>query len=165
MLRADLRKSEIKLVGISVRTNNKLELEPDKSRIGSCVQRYFHESVFDKIPYRVRPGVTFCAYTDYENDYRGDHTYFIGEEVFSLEDKMSEVLKALIIPEQQYSKFTAGPGPMPKVIKDAWTEIWNMSPKVLGGKRCYTTDFEVYDERASDPQKVVLDLYIGVTPV
>ena len=37
-----------------------------------------------------------------------------------------------------------------------------MSPRELGGKRKYETDFEIYDERATDHQNIVLDLYIGI---
>ena len=31
----------------------------------------------------------------------------------------------------------------------------------LSGKRKYIADFEVYDERASDPNNTVIDIYIG----
>lgn len=51
---------------------------------------------------------------------------------------------------------------MPDVIVNAWKEIWNKSPKELGGTRAYQTDFEVYDERAADHQKIVLDVYLGI---
>jgi predicted transcriptional regulator YdeE len=37
-----------------------------------------------------------------------------------------------------------------------------MTPKDLEGERCYQTDFEIYDERASDHQKIVLDVYVGI---
>ena len=32
----------------------------------------------------------------------------------------------------------------------------------LGGKRAYNTDFEVYDQRARDPQDSQIDIYVGV---
>lgn len=48
------------------------------------------------------------------------------------------------------------------VIVNAWKGIWCMTPKDLGGERCYQTDFEIYDERASDHQKIVLDVYVGI---
>jgi hypothetical protein len=59
---------EIKLVGISVRTSNKQELEKIKGNIFPCVQKYFHQGLAEKISNRKRPGTTFCAYTDYETD-------------------------------------------------------------------------------------------------
>lgn len=51
---------------------------------------------------------------------------------------------------------------MPDVIMNAWEKIWKMSHKQLGGRRSYKTDFEIYDERSTDHQNIVLDLYIGI---
>lgn len=53
---------------------------------------------------------------------------------------------------------------MPNVIVDAWKEIWKMPASQLGGQRGYKADFEIYDERVSDHQSIVLDLYIGIQP-
>ena len=126
------------------------------------MQRYFHGTLFDKILNRTKPGTTFCAYTDYESDYKGAYTYFIGEEVKAFDRNLPEEFQKLIIPEQHYAKFTTLPAPMPDVIVNAWKEIWKMPPKQLGGQRRYLTDFEIYDERAADHQNIVLDLYIGI---
>ncbi len=43
-----------------------------------------------------------------------------------------------------------------------WQNIWKMESEELKGKRAYLTDFEVYDKRALDPSKTVLDIYLGV---
>lgn len=155
-------KPEIKLVGISVRTNNEQELDKMKGNILPCIQKYFHQGLAEKISNRKRPGTTFCAYTDYETDYNGAYTYFIGEEVSSFNTELPEGFQQLVIPKQQYTKFTTSPAPMPDVIVNAWREIEEMSSKQLGGHRSYKTDFEVYDERAADHQNIVLDLYIGI---
>ena len=45
---------------------------------------------------------------------------------------------------------------------NAWQKIWNMDENQLGGKRTYVTDFEVHDQRASDLNKVVVDIYIEI---
>lgn len=157
-------RQEIKLLGVCVRTSYQQELDKMKGNIFPCVQQYFHEALFEKIPNRANPGTTFCAYTDYESDYKGAYTYFIGEEVTSFGSPLPEGFHTLIIPQQNYVKFTTNPAPMPDVIVDAWQEIWQMSPEELGGKRNYQTDFEIYDERAADHQNIVLDLFIGVKP-
>lgn len=155
-------KPEIKLVGISVRTSYQNETSKDQGKIGPCVQRYFHNALFDQIPNRKNPGVTFCIYTDYESDYTGAYTYFIGEEVESLETPLPEEFDTHVIPRQDYAKFTTNPGPMPDVLINAWNNIWNMSSEDLGGKRLYHSDFEIYDERAADHNNVVLDVFIGI---
>jgi len=164
MQRESIIMPEIKLVGISVRTSNEQELDKMKGNIFPCVKQYFHGGLAEKIPNRKKPGTTFCAYTDYETDYTGKYTYFIGEEVSSFDTSLPEGFQKLVIPKQQYVKFTTKPAPMPDVIVNAWNEIWKMSAKQLGGQRGYKTDFEIYDERASDHQNIVLDLYIGIQP-
>lgn len=152
---------EIKLVGIKVRTDNKRESDPLRARILPCVQRYFQQQLAEKIPHRKNPGTTFCAYGEYESDHTGEYTCYIGEEVSTFKD-IPEGLETHIIPLQTYVKFTSPQGPMPTVVMNAWQEIWEMSPEALGGQRRYATDFEVYDERAKDPQNVIVDIYIGV---
>ncbi len=153
---------EILLAGICVRTSYKQELNKMEEKIFPCVQRYFHNALFEKIPKRKKPGVTFCAYTEYESDYTGAYTYFIGEEVHAFDSALPEEFKELSIPAGSYAKFTTPPGPMPDVVVNAWQAIWEMSEEEMGGKRRYQTDYEIYDERASDHQKIILDLVIGL---
>lgn len=49
---------EIKLIGISIRTNNATEIDPLTGKIFGCVQRYFHQALNEKIPHRKKPGTT-----------------------------------------------------------------------------------------------------------
>ncbi len=161
MEKSTTRKENLQLIGIQVRTNNSLEMDPSTGKIGPTVQTYFHQGLAEKIPHRKHPGTTLCAYTDYESDHTGDYTYFIGEEVTSL-NEVPEGLTTLIIPAQTYTKFTNGPGTMPDVVREPWMKIWEMSSDELGGTRSYITDFEVYDSRAADHSNVVLDIYIGL---
>lgn len=151
----------IYLVGITCRTNTKAEMNQSTAKIGVTAQRYFSESLHDKIDNRKNPGTTYCVYTEYESDFSGDYTYFIGEEVNSF-DSIGDVFQTLTIPAQYYAKFTNGPSQMPEVCIDAWRAIWNMDDKDLGGKRNYIADFEVYDERSRDPQNAILDIYVGI---
>lgn len=151
----------MKLVGIKVRTNNRNEMDQSSAKIGPCVQKYFQQQLSKEIDNRKNPGKTFCAYTDYESDYTGNYTFFVGEEVVSL-DSLSDGLTTLFIPPQNYAKFTTEAGSMPGVVINAWQKIWQMSVQDLGGARSYHTDFEIYDERAQDPQKTIVDIYIGI---
>ena len=153
--------NEIMLVGITVRTNNAQEQNWMSGKIFPCVQKYFQQQLANLIPNRKKAGTTLCVYTEYESDYTGDYTYFIGEEVSSIEN-IPDDLQKLIIPKQTYTKFTTEPGSMPTVLSDAWQKIWQMSPQDLGAERRYHSDFEVYDERATDHSNLVLDIYIGI---
>ncbi|MEI6806019.1 MAG: GyrI-like domain-containing protein [Myxococcaceae bacterium] len=161
MQKQSIHLPEIKLLGISLRTNNKTEIDPLAGKIFPCIQRYFHGQLANQILNRKKPGTTFCAYTDYESDYTGDYTYLIGEEVTDF-DNVPDGFETLTIPAQNYTKFTNGPGSMPQVVMEPWFAIWSMSPVELGGTRSYLTDFEIYDERAADHEKIVLDICIGL---
>jgi len=152
---------EIKLIGITARTNNANEINPSLAKITPTVQKYFHGGLPSKIPHRTKPETTFCVYTDYENGITGDYTYFIGEEVSSFEN-VPDDFDTLSIPAQIYAKFTTEPGPMPNVVMGAWQRIWQMTEQDFGGPRRFSADFEVYDERASDHQNAALDVYIGI---
>jgi predicted transcriptional regulator YdeE len=154
---------EMKLVGISVRTNNAhiFEADPTTNPIALTVQKYFYQGLSSQIQNKKTPGTTYCVYTEYASDYNGDYTYFIGEEVTSLTE-IPEGMTTHTVPAQTYAKFTSPSGPMPKVCVDLWQKIWFMEQQNQMEKRGYLADFEVYDERAADHANVVLDIYIGL---
>jgi len=152
----------VTLVGITCRTSNAhiFESDPSTNKIAATVQNYFHNGLSAKILYRKTPGTTYCVYTNYESDFAGEYTYFIGEEVTSVEN-IPTGFETLSIPSQKYAKFANNPGPMPDVCINMWKKIWAMAPTELG-ERSYVADFEVYDERSRDHQNVTLDIYIGI---
>lgn len=153
--------AELKLVGITVRTNNDNEMDPKYAKIGELAAMYWGEGLANQIKDRVNPGKTFAVYTEYETDERGDYTYFIGEEVSSFDDMPSTFI-ALTVPAQKYQQFTTAPGVIPEVIINAWRQIWMMGEKELGGKRAYQADLEVIDVKNLNPEKAVFDIYIGI---
>lgn len=75
----------IKLVGIKTRTNNKDEIEPQAGKILPCIQRYFHGLIAEKHSKSQKTRNNYCIYTEYESDFTGDYTYFIGEAVHDFE--------------------------------------------------------------------------------
>ena len=156
-----VNKSEIKLVGLTARTNNKNEMNPATSKIGELVGNYWGQNIASQIPSRKNLGVTFSVYTDYDSDEHGDYTYFVGEEVDSF-DNIPSGMHQLVIPAAKYQKFTTMPGKMPEVVINAWQQIWQMTASDFGGKRAYIADFEIYDQRASDPDNTIVDIYIGI---
>jgi len=162
MKKTIIRLDEIKLVGITARTNNELEANPESAKIGMMMQKYFSKKVSTQIQHKKNLGNIYSCYTDYQSDFTGDYTYFIGEEVTSFENIIDPDLRTLTISGQDYVKFTSEPGPMPEVVINMWKEIWKMKDSDLGGTRSYIADFEIYDERSLNPQNAVLDIYIGI---
>lgn len=156
-----VQNDEILIIGLSARTSNDNEMSHETAKIPLTADKYLAEELYDKIPNRKNPGITFGVYTDYESDEHGPYTYLIGEEVTSLHD-VPDGLTAVRIPRGKYQKFTAGPGTMPSVVIDAWKTIWELSDAEMGGKRSYIADYEYYDQRAQNPSGIVLDIFIGL---
>jgi predicted transcriptional regulator YdeE len=154
---------EIKLIGICVRTSYLQEVEEEEQLILNCTRRYFFEGLQNLIPNRKKPGVTICAYTAYEPDHTGAYNFFIGEEVTELPTtSLPNRMIPLVIPPQDYVKFTTLPGPIQTAAEKARQRIQEMTPVQLGGNRQYLVDFEVFDERANNPDRAVMDLYVGI---
>lgn len=147
---------EIKLLGVSARTNNAAEFSSAGGKILPTLERY--HTLKGKIQ-NPKNSSLYCVYTDFESDETGDYTYFVGSSVDSFE---GQSLETLTIPSQSYAQFTTNEGPMPTVCIEAWKEIWSMPPSDFGGERTYRADFEIYDERSWDPEKAVLDILIGI---
>jgi predicted transcriptional regulator YdeE len=154
-------RSEIKLVGLTARTNNKNEMNPETAKIGGLMGQYFSQNIAAKIPNRTNPGITLSVYTEYDSNEQGDYSYFLGEEVSSF-DSTPEELNNLTIPAARYQKFTTPEGQMPEVVINAWQQIWKMTSADFGGDRAYQADFELYDQRACDPTNASLDIFIGI---
>lgn len=152
----------ITLVGVTVRTNNKNEMDPDISKIPALAGEYWGNQLANKIQHRSKPLVTYAVYTDFESDEHGDYTYFIGEAVDQIEGQDLDVFKTITLPASQYQKFTTESGKMPDIVISAWQSIWGMTEVDFVGRRRYVADFELYDERAADPNHAVVDVYIGI---
>lgn len=150
------------VAGLMAHTNNiDFESSIETSRIGPTIERYYAEGVENSVPDLVKKGVYYSVYAAYESDENGNYDYFYGGEVSKLEN-ISEGLNGIHIPAGKYVKLTVGPGPMPMLVMETWQQIWQMSPEELGGERAYIADFEVYDERAADPQNAVVDVFVGI---
>jgi predicted transcriptional regulator YdeE len=153
--------SEIKLVGITARTSNAAEMNPQTAQMGATMERFFKQNMPQSSPNSKEPHQIFAVYTDYESDKNGPCTYFLGQEVTSFQN-VPEGFKTLTIPAQNYMKWTSNPGVMPQVVIGMWQKIWKKDITQLGGKRSYVADFEMYDSRSHDPHHSIVDVYIGV---
>ncbi|HJN37551.1 MAG TPA: GyrI-like domain-containing protein [Gammaproteobacteria bacterium] len=150
------------LVGITVRTNNNDEMDPGRAKIGMLVSNYFNEQMANQIQHRLNPGKTFAVYCEFEQQDQGEYTYLIGEEVVAGTTQQVDCFKTMSIESSRYQKFTSKSGPMPDIVIQSWQEIWQMGAADFVGKRQFKADFEVYDHRAANPEKAVIDLYIGI---
>lgn len=147
------------VVGIAARTNNAREATPE-GVIGKQWARFMQEGLLAKIPNKLDHSMV-AVYTDYASDHNGDYTFVLGAKLSSGAD-VPEGMVAKKIPAGRYAVFTSEKGPGPKVVPDLWMKINALPKTATGGDRTYRADFEIYDERAADPQNLQVDVYVGV---
>lgn len=77
----------------------------------------------------------YGVYTEYESNYRGDYTLFIGSEE-------AESKEELIIEEDKFHIFNVDTS-KENGVAETWQKIWNLE-KDKKINRAYTVDFEKY---------------------
>jgi predicted transcriptional regulator YdeE len=147
------------VVGISARTNNATEAGPDGA-IPKLWQRVMQEHVLDRIPQKTDPNL-YAVYTDYASDANGDYTLVLGAKVRP-ETNPPAGMTSKSVPAGRYAVFTSERGPVAKVVVETWKRIWAYYQLPANGHRAYGADFEVYDQRAADPNNAQVEIYIGV---
>jgi len=147
------------VVGISARTSNAKEMTAD-GVIGKQWGRFMQGGSLSKISNRADKAIV-AVYTDYASDHNGEYTYVLGAKVTS-DVQVPAGMVARKILAAQYAVFTTEKGPPAKVVPEAWMRINSLPKSAVGGDRVYRADFEIYDERASDPQNSQVDVYVGI---
>jgi predicted transcriptional regulator YdeE len=147
------------VAGLARRTNNAKEAAGE-GEIGKVWLEFTQGHVGDKIPHPLDDNL-IAVYTDYESDQHGDYTYLLGKKVSDLSD-LPAGLVGRYVPSGRYATFVSEKGPLLQVVPQVWQRIWSMSVAALGGKRAFEADYEVYDERAQDPQNGQVDVYVGL---
>jgi predicted transcriptional regulator YdeE len=146
------------IVGIEARTTNAKEALGD-GIIGKQWQKFFAEGIPQKIPHRTDQSF-YAVYSDYAGDHNGEYSFLIGAKVKEGTEPPAGLI-AKRIDAGKYALITSDRGPFPKVVPAAWQKIFSLED--AGSlKRAYRTDFELYDQRALDPQNGQVDIYIGV---
>ncbi|MDH5218134.1 MAG: GyrI-like domain-containing protein [Gammaproteobacteria bacterium] len=129
---------EKQIKGISIRTNNARELNPETSSIGQLYQN------FDKnVPVDYKNGArVYGVYYNYDSDHSGDYSVLAGVDKITEPAKVS-LEKVSLVPGN-YLVFEAK-GEVPQVVIDTWTRVWDyFSSDTAQHERAYTTDFEYY---------------------
>ena len=76
--------------------------------------------------------------------------------------KVDDSLLAVYTDYGRYATLTSDKGPIPEVVIRLWQRVWSMSPIVLGGRRAFEADYEIYDQRAKDPRDGQVELRLGL---
>lgn len=148
----------IRIVGISVRTNNNTESHAESAKIPSLYERYFDEELDDVIP-EIDQTLSqsqrrYAVYADYDSDENEDYSILVGKQV-SAGAEIPEQFEGTTIDRGNYLKFV-GHGQPPEVVKATWEQVWEYFQTSDTHARAFTTDFEVYDQSKPDQVEVFI---------
>ncbi|WP_045113224.1 effector binding domain-containing protein [Microscilla marina] len=142
-----------KVIGITVRTSNKNG--QGLQDIGALWQRFIAEQLLNKIPNKLDNEV-YSIYTEYEGDYTQPYTTLLGCKVSTL-DHIPEGMTGKVFAGGQYQRFVAQGNLNQGVVGQEWNKIWGMDLP-----RAYTADFEIYGEKAQNPDSAEVDILIAI---
>jgi predicted transcriptional regulator YdeE len=148
-----------RVIGIEARTSNAREMT-DNGVIPKLWDELVREGVLTRIPNRTDSSV-IAVYTDYESDENGLYTYVLGAKVRSTET-IPQGMVAKQVPAGKYAVLTSDRGPVTEVVAKTWRRIWSLPQSNPGIRRSFKTDFEIYDERASDRQNAQVEIHVGI---
>jgi predicted transcriptional regulator YdeE len=155
-----VEQKEFSVIGIQVRTSNAKEMTGGDA-IPRQWDKFFKEGIADKIPNKVDSTI-YAVYTGYASDRDGEYDFVIGMKV----SRLSSVPPGMVarkVPKGKYAVVASAKGPVSQVVPQAWQQVYRLDDtKQLGGARAYKADFELYDQRAQNPQDSQVDLYVGV---
>src|ERR1051325_5345592 len=150
---------EVDVLENAARTSNAHEMTAD-GVIGKQWARMMQDGVYAKIPNKADQSIV-AVYSDYASDHNGEYTYLLGARVTSDGDVPAGMV-AKKIPGGRFAVFTSEKGPAPTVVPETGMKINSLPQSATGGDRAYQADYEVYDERARDPQNLQVDVYVGI---
>ena len=139
-----ITKKSFLVVGFTIRTNNKDEMNPATGKIGPLWGKVMSKDALEAIENRIDPMVVYALYTDYETgDHTGNYSYILGSKVSKF-DALPADMTSITIPEQKYLVFTAL-GEMPQALIKMWQHIWKFFDQNDEYQRAYTAEFEAHD--------------------
>lgn len=141
------------IIGISVRTTN--ENEQAAKDIPVLWEKFMSEAILEKIPNKISNDI-FCMYTEYASDHTKPYTTILGCKVKNLEEIPIGMI-GKTIEETEYKKFTTKGNLQEGIVYNKWLEIWNEDLN-----RKFTSDFEIYGEKAMNPTQAEVDIFIAI---
>lgn len=142
------RLDSFQVAGLTARTTNRDESDPQAARIGTLWDRFFGERIYEKTPHRVDDMRLYGVYSGYEADVHGAFDITTGVAV-------ADGPASVRIEGGNYLVFSAK-GEMPQMVIDLWETIWAYFEAHPETQRRYRSDFEAY----SGPDEVAI--HIGV---
>lgn len=147
----DIQKFNI--IGVSIRTTN--ENEQSGKDIPALWDKFISEGIAEKIPNKINHSI-YSVYTDYEKDHTKPYTTILGCAVESL-DFIPDEMVGITIETGSYEKFIAKGNLNDGIVINEWIKIWNSDLN-----RSFTSDFEIYGDKAQNPENAEVDIFIAI---
>lgn len=144
---------EFFIIGLSIRTTN--ENNQSATDIPALWNKFMTENTIENIPNKIDNAI-YSIYTEYEKDYTKPYTTILGCKVSSL-DNIPTGMTGKTIAKETYKQFTAKGNLADGIVIQKWIEIWNTDLN-----RKYTADFEIYGEKASNPENAEVPIFIAL---
>lgn len=141
------------LIGIAVTTTN--ENGQSQQDIGALWGRMMSENLVAKIPNKLSDEI-YSMYTNYQGDHTKPYDTILGCKVDSLDD-IPEGFVGQSFEGGNFQKFVCKGDLTKGAVYTKWAEIWNTDID-----RIFTADFEVYGNKAQNPQDAELDIYVSI---
>jgi predicted transcriptional regulator YdeE len=141
------------VIGISVRTTN--ENNQSSQDIPALWNKFMTEGIAEQIPNKTDNSV-YCIYTEYEKDHTKPYTTILGckvEHIHTIPNGMT----GKTFEEAIYTKHIAKGNMLQGIVFNEWTKIWDSDLN-----RTFTTDFEVYGEKAQNPENAEVEIFVAV---
>ncbi|MGF1922866.1 MAG: GyrI-like domain-containing protein [Bacteroidia bacterium] len=144
------------IIGIQVRTTN--EHNQSATDIPALWQNFLDNNIIDQIPDKTDSSI-YCIYTDYEKDHTKPYTTILGCKVNSLNNIPSNMI-GITIEEDSYTKYIAKGNLAEGIVYDEWLKIWGDNLP-----RAFTTDFEIYGEKANNRADAEVEILISLNNI
>ncbi|MEZ4911154.1 MAG: GyrI-like domain-containing protein [Saprospiraceae bacterium] len=141
------------VIGISVRATN--ENGQASQDIPALWNKFMAEGIAEQIPNKIDNSI-YCIYTEYEKDHSKPYTTILGCKVENL-DTIPNGMVGKAFDEATYTKHIAKGNVLQGMVFGEWTKIWNSDLD-----RTFTADFEVYGEKAQNPENAEVDIFVAV---
>jgi len=150
---SNLTIQKFSVIGVSVRTTN--ENGQAGRDIPALWHKFMSEGVLEKIPNKIDNSI-YCIYTEYEKDHTKPYTTILGCKVSGLQT-IPDGMVGKTFDEAKYTKIVAQGNILQGMVFNEWTKIWNSNLD-----RTFTADFEVYGEKAQNPENAEVDIFIAI---
>lgn len=142
-----------KVIGIAVRTSN--QNGQSAQDIGQLWGKFMSEGIAGQIPNKIDESI-FSIYTNYQGDHTEPYDTILGCKVDSL-DEIPSGMVGQAFDGGTYGKFVSKGDLTKGIVYGTWSTIWEQDLE-----RVYTADFELYGEKAQNPEDAEVDVLVAI---